>query len=254
MIKFFRRIRQKLLAENKFKNYLLYGAGEILLVVIGILLALQVNNWNNERIEKNQIFSFLQNFQDDLKADILGYENRIDFLKEIIQYKEKVLSMSEFTNLSIDSLYIFISSRDCDININTTTFSKIKNLGLSLNSQNIKLSNAVDEYYVNSISNLKDFIEWDSEIAQKTRAYWFLTQEEFELNMTPFYINSPNIMMFQDSITAKQNLIKLISEPKGRNLLKMDYVTKKILLEQYMEAKSEALQLISVIENEKLNS
>ena len=45
MIQFFRRIRQKLLEENRFVKYLLYALGEIVLVVIGILIALQINNW-----------------------------------------------------------------------------------------------------------------------------------------------------------------------------------------------------------------
>ena len=53
MIKFFRKIRQKLLSENKFSKYLIYAIGEIFLVVIGILIALQVNNWNeNKKTEK----------------------------------------------------------------------------------------------------------------------------------------------------------------------------------------------------------
>jgi hypothetical protein len=48
MIKFFRKIRQKLLTENKFSKYLIYAIGEILLAVIGILIALRINNWNKE--------------------------------------------------------------------------------------------------------------------------------------------------------------------------------------------------------------
>ena len=53
MIKFFRHIRKRLLTENKFSKYLLYAIGEILLVVIGILIALSINNWNEE--QKNRI-------------------------------------------------------------------------------------------------------------------------------------------------------------------------------------------------------
>ena len=49
MIKFFRKIRQRLLTENKFSKYLIYAIGEIILVVIGILIALQINNWNENR-------------------------------------------------------------------------------------------------------------------------------------------------------------------------------------------------------------
>jgi uncharacterized membrane protein YgaE (UPF0421/DUF939 family) len=56
MIKFFRKIRQKMLTENKFSKYLIYAIGEIVLVVIGILIALQINNWNAERkVEKEEI-------------------------------------------------------------------------------------------------------------------------------------------------------------------------------------------------------
>ena len=46
MIRFFRVLRQRLLAENRVSRYLLYALGEIALVMVGILLALQVNNWN----------------------------------------------------------------------------------------------------------------------------------------------------------------------------------------------------------------
>ena len=53
MIKFFRRIRQQLLTENKFSKYVLYAVGEIILVVVGILIALSINNWNS--IQKNLV-------------------------------------------------------------------------------------------------------------------------------------------------------------------------------------------------------
>jgi len=62
MIKFFRRIRKRLLTENKFSKYLIYAIGEIALVMIGILLALQVNNWNENRkdsIYKEQLVNNL---------------------------------------------------------------------------------------------------------------------------------------------------------------------------------------------------
>lgn len=55
MLSLFRKIRQNLLAQNRATKYLLYALGEILLVVMGILIALQVNNWNEERkIKENE--------------------------------------------------------------------------------------------------------------------------------------------------------------------------------------------------------
>ncbi len=70
MIKFFRRIRQRLLTENKFSKYLLYAIGEIILVVIGIMIALGINNWNEERNLNLVGVQFLKDIQVDLKKDL----------------------------------------------------------------------------------------------------------------------------------------------------------------------------------------
>src|SRR6056297_844860 len=63
MIKFFRKIRQNLLIENKTKKYFKYAVGEIVLVVIGILIALQVSNWNTGRIDNLEIQKSIENLQ-----------------------------------------------------------------------------------------------------------------------------------------------------------------------------------------------
>ena len=70
MIKFFRKIRQNLLTENKFSKYLLYAIGEILLVVIGILLALNINNKNQQRINNTKVTNILKEIQQDLVSDV----------------------------------------------------------------------------------------------------------------------------------------------------------------------------------------
>ena len=70
MIKFFRKIRKKLLSESKFNRYLIYAIGEITLVVIGILIALQVNNWNQSQIELRKIKGYAKALISDLESDI----------------------------------------------------------------------------------------------------------------------------------------------------------------------------------------
>ena len=69
MLKFFRRLRKSLLAENKTSQYLLYAVGEIVLVVIGILIALQINNWNEERKQSISIKNVLTEIKEDLLQD-----------------------------------------------------------------------------------------------------------------------------------------------------------------------------------------
>ena len=61
MIKFFRKIRQNLLSEGKTGKYLKYAIGEIILVVIGILIALSINNWNENQKLRNQEITYLNN-------------------------------------------------------------------------------------------------------------------------------------------------------------------------------------------------
>jgi Family of unknown function (DUF6090) len=82
MIKFFRRIRQRLVTENKFSKYLLYAIGEIFLVVIGILIALQINNWNQERQLKAEEKVILKNihteFLENKKALKTGIEENYE--------------------------------------------------------------------------------------------------------------------------------------------------------------------------------
>ena len=70
MIKFFRSIRKALLAENKFSKYLIYAIGEIVLVVIGILIALQINNWNENRKIEREIESVISLLDDELNRNI----------------------------------------------------------------------------------------------------------------------------------------------------------------------------------------
>lgn len=71
MIKFFRQIRQNMIKENKLSKYLLYAIGEIILVVIGILIALQINNANEEKKQRQKEVKYLRNIRNDLNINIL---------------------------------------------------------------------------------------------------------------------------------------------------------------------------------------
>ena len=72
MIPFFRKIRKTLADDNKPIKYFRYAIGEIVLVVIGILIALSINNWNEKQKLKTEEIEILQNFQKSFKNDING--------------------------------------------------------------------------------------------------------------------------------------------------------------------------------------
>jgi len=93
--------------KKKPATYIKYAVGEIILVVIGILIALQINNWNERQKEQTQEIIYLQNLKDDLKAQIAELEGYIDFENIIIEQSAAIITHYEvnkgFTNM--DSIY-----------------------------------------------------------------------------------------------------------------------------------------------------
>lgn len=87
MIQFFRHIRQTLLAENKFSKYLLYAVGEIVLVVIGILIALQINNWNESRKSDGLRKTYEKSLIEELRADL----GQLASLNSMFSAREKTI-------------------------------------------------------------------------------------------------------------------------------------------------------------------
>jgi len=92
MIKFFWKIRQKMLIENKFSKYLIYAIGEIVLVMIGILLALQVNNWNEQKKNKKQAERYLINIQEDIQEDYNLLDENITWNENLLGYVKSIFS------------------------------------------------------------------------------------------------------------------------------------------------------------------
>ncbi|MDX1333967.1 MAG: DUF6090 family protein [Robiginitalea sp.] len=74
MIRFFRTIRQRILTENKFNKYLLYAIGEILLVVVGILLALQIDTWNEQQKQRQESREFTMRLEKEVLKNIASAE------------------------------------------------------------------------------------------------------------------------------------------------------------------------------------
>ena len=91
MLKIFRGARQQLIKEKNISNYLLYAVGEIALVMIGILLALQVNNWNESRKNKKQLNSILKAVSLDLQRDTITANNVVRFYDTIKKKSDLII-------------------------------------------------------------------------------------------------------------------------------------------------------------------
>ena len=134
MIKFFRKIRQTLLSEGKTGKYLKYAIGEIMLVVIGILIALSINNWNEakkeHRLETNILNEILLNLESDLK----NLDEKIDDNKRFINHQTAVLEHLNYGLPITDSLrydYAWLTG-DSYFTPNTVGYENLKSMGLNI--------------------------------------------------------------------------------------------------------------------------
>ena len=207
MIKFFRKIRQNLLMENKTGKYFKYAIGEIILVVIGILIALQINNWN----EKQKLVAKTQDYYvqllDDLKSDI-------EFSKYILEESNAYLKEYEtYTDaynkdvLNPIQFYEQISKLDLEtapLTFNTSTIESLQSTGdIGLIPSNIR-NRLIDLRRLQNltIKRFEDTDDGKSEITQ-------------------------NLSLLLGSTTLPK---RLVNQPKMKEFLNIDANLKKLIL------------------------
>ena len=133
MIKFFRHIRQNLIMENKTSKYLQYAIGEIILVVIGILIALQINNWNEYRKERNREQTILKSLQTDFKTNIINVNNAYNNFLEAYEASAnllEIISTDDIINGSeVEQLLDDIVNKTMSLDIITGSIDEMLNTG-----------------------------------------------------------------------------------------------------------------------------
>ena len=204
MIKFFRKIRQNLLMENKTEKpalpvgrYLKYAVGEIILVVIGILIALSINNWNEERKSDKQIQLLMNSLVEAIKEDIryLNYtanlhEFRSISLKYLLNFSRNTIDTSSTINsipklenytiwegaypdtLNADFVNKSIqwSGTNDNLVIDKNVLDELKNSNLFSAIRNDSLKRVINSYYSYLNSNfLLD--DWNEELTFSWRVF-----------------------------------------------------------------------------------
>ena len=199
MIKFFRKIRQNLLTENKFGKYLLYAIGEILLVVIGILIALQLNIKQENISNQNKIDKYLSLLLKDLEKD-----------------KTSVLKCIEFDSLKVKNINRYIDSNGLMLNnstlrfatymenitIHNTTYKSIRSNNVFELIKDIEIQKAISEYY-SYAESVRDF----EQLELNTQYAYFLNNLLKNKRLVQFYHHINNT---DDSIDLTVEEDKLI--------------------------------------------
>jgi hypothetical protein len=156
MIKLFRNIRRKLLAEGKITNYIKYGIGEIVLVVIGILIALQINNWNENKKTDLKIKRSLEALRSDLIQDTLLIIKRQPFIIEQFQFNESLRLRAAKPNATLDTLiqimhHQFNPNWSAQIIYNTNAYNSLNQTGLIENLSD-SLKTNIKNFYNKKLS------------------------------------------------------------------------------------------------------
>ncbi|NNJ82411.1 MAG: hypothetical protein HKP11_09470 [Flavobacteriaceae bacterium] len=249
MIKFFRKIRQRLLTENKFSKYLLYAFGEIILVVIGILIALWVNKWNQENNEHRIGEDLLTRIHRDLVQDTINFRIVIvrnealrEDLKELladlydgVDNMEEVQDMSKTWDQMLDQAFSpndntyqsMLSSGTLGLIQNPELKEEIVDL-YSEYDQSRALLLSIGEWMIGIASTMDsetDFIKFGSDVSDIFKTQEMLNENDFAfLNEK----DSPKFKLFIRAMSSVAFYQKVNNTYRSALIKKCDTVLKSI--------------------------
>jgi len=240
MIKFFRKIRQRLLSENNFSKYLIYAIGEIFLVMIGILLAFQLNaivkNRENNHEEKRILYNLLEH---DLKSDIEQLNQLIDSVEVATQI------MSTLTGDKVEfitEMEAFI--KDYNFQANDGTFNEAVSTGTMRLIKSDSLRGLIFKYY-KEIENNKFIIEQSA----------FVNNHEITIPETYAKVIATSESFARYNITLplpELNLENLIRDQKFMGSMYSRMASLQFQMDSWSQLKQEA-EILSKEIKEKLN-
>ncbi|MFT5891714.1 MAG: hypothetical protein ACI9Y7_001821 [Dokdonia sp.] len=161
-MKLFRIIRETLIKERNFKRYFLYALGEILLVMIGISLAFQVNNWNDNRINKDAEVRYYENIRDQIKDDKALILHHVDYNNRYMlqfNYANEILENNDRSKIDTLGLIVRNFTQYSDFDRQGNIYETIVNSGQIKLLHNYEIVNSIrtleEKYlYMNRMENI----------------------------------------------------------------------------------------------------
>ena len=243
MIKFFRKIRHRLLTENKISKYLLYAIGEIVLVMIGILLALSINNWNQTRQDNHKINSYLHKIGNELNTDFHNLELMIERRKQALIYTDTILKYYKKNHIEDSKLFengfrsLFFESRFFP---NTRAYESFKNSGHIKDLKNPEIEDKLNQYY-HQVDNLL-FIE---------NGFNSITlPAEHTLGEKGFYIEYQDILKWNNKDTVRFTIESMQKYPEFHTTFLRAKVFLEQLIELYYGLLENSQSTIELVDNE----
>lgn len=241
MTPFFRRIRKSLINQGKTSRYVKYALGEIVLVVIGILIALQINNWNEERKKEGQLLAIYERIASDLEMDITNIDSLLTNSLRAQPMFEKVIN-DEITleDYQQRKFYPFILSGFPDISL--------LDKGYNLLSDFSEFQNTKDREFVKSIHQFYSFYRTEIDVDQNSITAIFERRDQFWTENHPWYSDYLMKKLNDDFIEFA------LHDPEYKNQVTRFYtVYYRIYIPHLKSYKKDALHLISEIRSNGLS-
>ncbi len=259
MIKFFRHIRQSLIQKNQMGKYFKYAIGEIILVVIGILIALQINNWNEESKQSRIEQTFLKRLKIDLEENIANLESLIAFQEKRNEGVKAFIKFSLMENSdSIRMIFPHFNTvlRWDDMTINQVTFKEMQSSGkldiIQNDSIKIKLLQLDQQYQIVlkrnetiKIGHEKGFSE---PYGKTVNSMSFFVLDESNKALFPRRYSKEEMLVYQEEFI--HDLTDLVNNQVFMNSLIGSKYSHTLVLGEMKEAKRKAEELLSLIKSE----
>jgi hypothetical protein len=146
----FFRVKRNLIINRKYREYISIALGEMVLIVIGILLALQIDNWNQDRQERKIIDGYLTKINLELQADIQNIELLLESRKQALVYTDSVLAYFRRGHISDAKIFekgffsLFIETK---FHPNKSAYESLKNSGYLKDLENMEFIEQLNQYY-----------------------------------------------------------------------------------------------------------
>ncbi|MCB0465121.1 MAG: hypothetical protein KDC78_05515 [Aequorivita sp.] len=248
MIKLFRNIRKNLLKEGKTTNYLKYAIGEIILVVIGILIALSINNWNQNRKDANEGKAVLESLLENLSVAKKQSEELIseeDTLKVRLIRILRIDSNHPSTNASLIPDSIFVSAV-WDLNSDQPTFNAYNNLK-NTNKLSLIKSKKINEKFTELEFRLKRL---NDILADRLSVHQIRVDDILENDINFIPLIKSNIPTINIESEPKNNYEDLLKIKRVRNLLGMKLTFTQDVINYRENLDTEIKHLIVLIKTE----
>ena len=255
MIHLFRKIRFDNLKNSRFKKYLLYATGEIILVVVGILLALQFNNWNIEKENAKKESWYLINIVEDIeyqKGDLKEqkriYQTNINIAKSILKDYKQTNDFYKIDSLNEKLNRLMVSDNFPNIN---NTYQELVSSGQQNIISDKELSIDIIDYYLFCNDNYMDIKNDNDNIFYKEVHPVFYSLSETQL--TDFELSKEELSLQEPNKEASEYIKKQLRNPelilKLLNALKTTIIVHTEHLEMITETLSAGKELIQQIDD-----